>query len=327
MRADLHVHSCYSTQSGNFRFLRSRDCYSSPRDVYAAAKRRGMDLVTITDHDSIDGCRALLDAHPYRDVFISEEVSCRFPGADIDVHLGVYGMTEALHRDLQPLRGDVFAVIEALQASQVFFSLNHLLHFYRQQVPLALYLRLLSLVPAVEARNGTMLREHNELVVRFAREWGEDLGDEAMARPRLGEGGRLALLGGSDAHTLRRVGCTWTEAPGETPGEFLHALRGGLATPGGTHGTAATVAGDAYGVVSRYAASLLGRGPRDHRGFERLACLLFVAVSLPAQFLPLALAMRAKRGERAAVRLGAQALRPSEQACGSATRQPEEACQ
>lgn len=326
MRADLHVHSCYSTQSGNLRFLRSRDSYSSPRDVYDVAKRRGMDFVTITDHDSIDGCLALLDAHPCDDFFISEEVSCRFPGADIEVHLGVYGTTEALHRELQPLRGDVFAVIEALRASRVFFSLNHLFHFYRQQVPLASYLRLLSLVPAVEARNGTMLREHNDLVVRLAREWGESRGDGPLARRSL-VGGNISLLGGSDAHTLRRVGRSWTEAPGATPAEFLHSLACGLAVPGGAHGTAATVAADAYGVVARYASSLLGFGPRDHRGLERLACLMFVAISLPAQFLPLALAIRAKRGERGAVRLGAQALPAVQPAIGTAAAQPEGACQ
>ena len=304
MRADLHVHSCYSTQSGNFRFLRSRDCYSSPRAVYDTAKRRGMDVVTITDHDSIDGCLALLDAYPCADFFVSEEVSCRYPDADLEVHLGVYGMTESLHRELQPLRGDVFAVIDALEASQVFFSLNHLFHFYRAQVPLDAYLRLLSVVPAVEARNGTMLREHNELVVRLAHEWPGRPARRSDAGPR----SRLALLGGSDAHTLRRVGCTWTEAPGATPATFLDSLRRGLARPGGLHGTAATVAGDAYGVVARYAASLLGCGPRDHRGLERLACLSFVAASLPAQFLPLVLAHKAKRGERAAVRLAAAVL-------------------
>jgi len=61
-RADLHVHSRHSKVAGSLRFLRSRDCYSSPLDVYLVAKRRGMDVVTITDHDSIDGWRELMDA-------------------------------------------------------------------------------------------------------------------------------------------------------------------------------------------------------------------------------------------------------------------------
>lgn len=299
-RADLHVHSCYSTQSGTLRFLRSRDCYSTPMAVYEVAKSRGMDVVTLTDHDTIDGCLALLNAHPLDDFFVSEEVSCVWPGADLQVHLGVYGMTEALHRQLQPLRGDVFAVIDALTASDVFFSLNHLFHFYREQVPLETYLRLLSLVPAVEARNGTMLRAHNELIARLARGWPHHAGLQVQPP--------VALLGGSDAHTLRRVGQTWTQSQGATGAEFLGSLRQGLAEPGGNHGTAMTVAGDTYGVVARYAASLLGYGPRDHRGWARAACLAFVAVSAPAQFLPMLIALQGKRGERLMIARAIDAL-------------------
>ena len=106
-RADLHVHSYHSIQSGNLRFLRSRDCYSSPRDVYRVARRRGMDIVTITDHDSIDGWRELMDAYPdAADILPGEEVSCRVPDGDIEVHLGVYGITERLHaRDPAAARG------------------------------------------------------------------------------------------------------------------------------------------------------------------------------------------------------------------------------
>ena len=59
-----------------------------------------MDLVALTDHDTIDGCLEFLSAHPdCPDFIMGEEVSCRFPDTDIEVHLGVYGMTEALHRD------------------------------------------------------------------------------------------------------------------------------------------------------------------------------------------------------------------------------------
>ena len=115
MRADLHVHTHHSTVNRTLPFLRSRDCYSRPFDVYLTAKSRGMDLVAITDHDSIDGALELLEQLPdARDVIVGEEVSCWFPDTSIEVHLGVYGMTEALHRDVQPLRKNVF---EAPRAS------------------------------------------------------------------------------------------------------------------------------------------------------------------------------------------------------------------
>ena len=35
---------------------------------------------------------------------MGEEVSCRFPDATSKCISGVYGITEALHRELQPLR-------------------------------------------------------------------------------------------------------------------------------------------------------------------------------------------------------------------------------
>jgi predicted metal-dependent phosphoesterase TrpH len=288
-RADLHVHSCYSTVTGNLRFLRSRDCYSSPLDVYRTAKRRGMDVVTITDHDAIGGWQELMDARPDADdILPGEEVSCLLPDGDIVVHLGVYGITERLHAEIQPLRKNVFDVIALLRESGTFFALNHVLHFYRDQVPLDRYLQLLSAVPAMETRNGAMSMAHNSLAERLSRDWRSD-------------GTPMARVAGSDAHTLRRVGRTWTEAPGTTAAAFLASLSAGLGKPGGDHGGPMTIAADTYGVVARYSASVYGRGPRDHSGWHRAGCALFVAGSIPAQFMPMVVALVVKSRERRAV--------------------------
>jgi predicted metal-dependent phosphoesterase TrpH len=285
LRADLHVHTRASSVNGNIPFLKSRDCYSAPEDVYRVAKARGMDLVAITDHDSIDGALELLDRRPDADdVIVGEEVSCRFPEGDIEVHLGVYEMTESVHRQIQPLRGNVFDVTAFLREQGLFFSLNHLLHFYRGQAPLDHYLRLLDEVPAVEARNGTMVRAHNEFVERIAPRW---------PRPV-----RLGMIGGSDAHTLRRIGRTWTSVPGRTRAEFMAGLRNGLATPGGAHGGTWAVAGDAYVVIASYIASLCGIGVQDHAPLHRAGCLVFSVASLPFEFLPLAIAFSGKLRER-----------------------------
>ncbi len=297
MRADLHVHTLHSRRSGSLQFLRSRDCYSEPIDVYRSAKARGMDLVAITDHDSIDGALELMDRlEGPPDVIIGEEVSCWY--GDIEVHLGVYGVTEALHRNVQPLRRNADDLIAYLRGQGVFFSLNHLLHFYRGQAPLHEYLRLLEQVPALEARNGAMLKVHNLLIEEIA-----------SRRNAAGNQTPIATIGGSDAHTLRRIGRTWTEAPGRNRAEFLDSLRRGLCRPGGDHGDAATVAADTYGVIRSYAASLIGLGPRDHRGLRRAACLAFTGVSLPFQFLPMAIALGCKRAESGAVRTAAVQLR------------------
>src|SRR5258705_3304500 len=196
-------------------FLGSRDCHSSAADVCRVAKARGMDLVAFPDRDSIGGALELLNDRPdLSDVIVGEEVSCRLPDGRIEVHLAVYGMTEALHRDLQPLRSNVFDVIARLREADVLFALNHLLHFYRGQIPLERYLRLLDEVPALEVRNGTMLAAHNALVEQIALE-----------RPAPAAGGRFGLVAGSDAPTLRRGGTNLTGAARRTPSGILRNVR------------------------------------------------------------------------------------------------------
>ncbi len=307
-RADLHVHSYHSRENGNMPFLRSRDCYSPPEDVYRVAKARGMDFVTITDHDSIDGCIEYLNRHPdARDFIVGEEVSCRMPDGDIEVHIGVYGTNEALHRDLQPLRRNVFEATALLRERGVFFVLNHLLHFYRGQIPLASYLRLLTEFPALEARNGTMLQAHNELIEKIAQGGSSDLPAMAPNQPTHA----WTTIGGSDAHTLRRVGTTWTEAQGEMPDEFLASLAAGRARVGGVHGGAGPVVGDVYGVIARYVGSLLGVGPQDHGPVARSLCLAFSAGSLPFQFIPALIALSTVRRQSRVVGHAIDELGPS----------------
>jgi predicted metal-dependent phosphoesterase TrpH len=302
LRADLHVHTMHSRVNNDLAFLRSRDCYSRPADVYRVAKARGMDLVAITDHDSIDGCLELLDARPdAADLIVGEEISCRIPASNIEAHVAAYGMTEALHRDVQRLRGNVFDVIARLREAGVFFALNHLFHFYRGQVPLPEYLRLLEEIPALEARNGTMLRAHNELVERLLTGRGSEAEGRSGRR-------RFAAVAGSDAHTLRRVGRTWTEAPGRNRDEFLASVAAGLGRPGGAHGSAPTVACEAYGVIKSFAASLVGIGPSDHAPLHRALCLTFILLSLPFEFLPLAVATAGKHQEQRFVREAAEML-------------------
>jgi hypothetical protein len=245
-----------------------------------------MDLVCITDHDSIDGALELLDRHPGADdVIVGEEVTCYFPGSDLEVHIAAYDMTEARHRDVR--------------AAGVPFALNHLLHFYRGQVPFESYLQLLDEVPALEVRNGTMLPGHNMLSEQIAAGW--------VRQPDLRH---LAMIAGSDAHTLRRVGLTWTEAPGRTREEFLANVWSGHGRPEGRHGSIGAVSGDAYGVVGAYMAALAGFGPRDVRSWRRAGCLAFAAASIPFQFVPLAVAAARKLAERREVERARLSMAP-----------------
>ena len=62
-RVDLHCHSTASAVSrlGVQRALGLPRCATPPQEVCDLAKRRAMDFVTATDHDTIDGARELAD--------------------------------------------------------------------------------------------------------------------------------------------------------------------------------------------------------------------------------------------------------------------------
>ncbi len=67
---DMHCHSTASQESklGVQRAVGLPECATPPQEVYELAKRRGMDFVTITDHDTIAG---VLEIAERPDVFVS----------------------------------------------------------------------------------------------------------------------------------------------------------------------------------------------------------------------------------------------------------------
>ncbi len=159
-RVDLHCHSSASAVSrlGVQRALGLPECATPPEEVYELAKRRGMDFVTITDHDTIDGALAIADRP---DAFISEELTASFHGEPQAVHVLCFGITPEDHEWLQAHAGDVEACAEYLDANRVVSALAH--PFYAVGAPLASRhrRRLAELFPIWETRNGSRAPELN----------------------------------------------------------------------------------------------------------------------------------------------------------------------
>jgi len=123
MRCDLHVHSIASGMFTAPVLDRiCRESYSEPTEVYNRLKRLGMSIVTLTDHDSIDAAQAL---RRHADFFLSEEVTVRMPSGT-EMHLGVYGMAERDHLEIQRRRNDFIALLMYLTERKLFFSANHI---------------------------------------------------------------------------------------------------------------------------------------------------------------------------------------------------------
>jgi len=86
-KSDLHCHSKFSDVPSSFilKAYDSPESFTEPEQLYQQAKSRGMDFVTITDHDDIRGCLELQNSHP-EDTFISSELTAWFPDDGCKVH-------------------------------------------------------------------------------------------------------------------------------------------------------------------------------------------------------------------------------------------------
>ncbi len=233
-RVDMHCHSTASQLSrlGVQRSLGLPECATPPEEVYELAKRRGMDFVTITDHDTIDGC---LELASRPDCFVSEELTARFVGEPQAVHVLCYGITPGDHEWLQAHSGDVVACAAYLDRNEIACALAH--PFYNVDAPLAQrHRRLLAELFGVwEVRNGSRAAELNMPTSVYIETHG-------------GIG-----IGGSDDHAGVDIGRTFTEAPvAATPEEFLrHLRRGDDVVAGGEQGSAAKWAHAAMALATR----------------------------------------------------------------------------
>ncbi len=284
-RADLHVHSRHSGTAKHLRTLRCLDSYSTPLAVYRRARSRGMNLVTITDHDSIDGCLELLEHLPGDDIIIGEEVTAYVPELRHNVHVGVYDITEAQHKEIQPLRGDLVELVGYLRAQNILYALNHLFHDFTRDDKIRDYITLMfGLFNIFEEQNGSMQRVHNLFISRL-------LGQMES------QGKKLGRIGGSDSHTLRRIGRTYTASPATNKQEFLADIRAGRSFVMGRHCNQLQLAGDIYGVVLGYYPYILQWRSGN---FSLAARIKNIALSLgliPFLFIPYLAALRHSRNE------------------------------
>jgi hypothetical protein len=268
-RVDLHCHSRASTEADEavLQAIHCPESYSEPDEIYAQAKQRGMDFVTITDHDSIAGVTELGQRD---DVLVGEELTCYFPEDHCKIHVLVWGITAADHDELQRSAEDIHAVAAYIAQNNLAHAVAHPLYIQNGKLDRWHIERLLLMFRGFECLNGAHSNRHRQAF--------EPLLDEL----NIGEIRRLERLhkiqaywpqpamksrtGGSDDHGLFNIGRTWTEFPEyvQTRDEVLDCLREGLCRPGGESGSSIKLAHNFYGVGMRFYTRQVAK-PNDFR--------------------------------------------------------------
>ncbi len=249
-RADLHVHSRHSDTSGNagIRALRSAESFTDPLELYHAQRARGMDFVTITDHNTLAGSLAI--AH-LPGTFLSTELDSWFPEDGVRVHVVALGIDEATFATANAARENVHDLVAVLREAGVTHYLAHPLFDMSGKLTPESVERMLLLFNVLEGRNGARTSRCNGLLRAIAAgltpEQMEAMAERQGIEPYGETPWRKSLTGGSDDHSGLFSASAFTVAGGDgSTAGFLAAVAAGDCDHGGADGDARLLAHSIY---------------------------------------------------------------------------------
>ena len=145
--------------------------------MYAAARSRGMDFVTITDHNTLNGSLAI--AH-LPGAFLSTEFDTWFPEDGTRVHVVALGLDERTFAAAERARDSVHDLVACLREAGVVHYLAHPLFDMSDTLTADTVERMLLLFNVLEGRNGARVDRCNGLLREIAASLTpEDIADMA----------------------------------------------------------------------------------------------------------------------------------------------------
>ncbi len=200
-RADTHVHTKYSGLT-RIEFLKVPDSVSEPRDVVRTAERKGLDVLCVTDHNSLRGALKAKEVPSKVEVVLGEEVLT--PSGEI---LGLF-LQETVPPGLSPEE-----TIDRIHAQGGVAVAPH--PFSSRCKCLGKAISGLDL-DGIEVLNSMHIDGYSNAFAKHAF-----------------TGSDLAKMGGSDAHHYTMVGNAYTTYEGSTAEDLRKAIVKGATDFGG----------------------------------------------------------------------------------------------
>lgn len=239
-KADLHVHSIYSEHPSDWFLHRigAGESYTDPFFIYKKMKQRGMDFVTITDHNRIEGAVLLKEKYP-DDVFISVESTVYFPEDGCKVHILVYDITEEQFARIEELRTDIYKFRDYLKENDIIHSVAHATYAVNGMIKLHHLEKLLLLFDVFESVNGGRNPINNQswtkVIKNLTPEKMMELEKRHGIEPYSETSWIKGITGGSDDHAGIFLGKTHTISNEESLKGFLDSIKNKKTTATGRH--------------------------------------------------------------------------------------------
>jgi glycosyltransferase involved in cell wall biosynthesis len=242
IRVDLHAHSKYSEHPSEWFLQRlgAQESYVEPEFIYKTAKSRGMDLVTITDHNMIEGSIILQGMHP-EDAFTGVESTVYFPEDECKVHILVYGLSESQFNDIQKIRTDIYEMRDFLRQENLAHAVAHATYSVNGKISIEHLEKLILLFDVFEGLNGGREDIHNTIWFKTLSSLTPDhiarLYERYRIEPFSDTPWIKGFTGGSDDHAGLFNGQSYTTAAIETANikDFLKCIKNKEGRPAGRH--------------------------------------------------------------------------------------------
>jgi glycosyltransferase involved in cell wall biosynthesis len=254
-RVDMHVHSRHSIKPSQW-ILQKMGCsesYTEPSFIYRRLMNKGMDLVTITDHNQIEGC---LEIAHLKGVFISEEITSYFPDDRCKIHVLAYDITEKQHLEIEKIRRNLFELVSFLNDSQIFHVVAHPLFSINGKLTYDNFEKLILLFKNFEcngARDEALNTSLQYILDHLCPVDFEYLENKHGFKAVGPAPWKKNITGGSDDHSSLNIGRMFTQVPGECDiKSFLLNISQGKSAPRGPASTPKTMAHNLYSIGYQY---------------------------------------------------------------------------
>ncbi len=162
-KADLHVH-CQASKRPSEWFLQkvgAQESYTDIDTLYTAAKQCGMDFVTITDHNTLEGSLELVKRHP-EDCFVSVEVTTYFPENNCKIHILLFDISPEEFEQADAIRRNIYLLRDYIRDNNIAYSVAHGFYNINKKLDLATLEKLIVLFDIFEGLNGARNRYYSE---------------------------------------------------------------------------------------------------------------------------------------------------------------------
>lgn len=253
-KADLHCHSIYSEHPSEWFLQRlgAKESYTDPQAIYLAALEAGMDFVTITDHNKMDGVLLLKAKYPSK-VITGVEATAYFPDDGCKVHILIYGLDEIQFESINHLRKDIYELRDYLVRENLTHSVAHASYSVNGKLTQTHLEKLILLFDHFEVINGGRNKNNNTNLDSILHQLNPDIIQQLYhihhIEPVSSTPWLKGFTGGSDDHGALFIGNTWTNADAQTGEDFLRKIREKDSLAAGRHNSYHALAFTVYKIA------------------------------------------------------------------------------